>query len=310
MTDEQQHAPDNTIYRVEMDAPVDSPPGRVVSLVPSVTESLFDLNLGDRLVAVTDYCVHPADRVARLPRIGGTKNPDSAQIIALRPDLVIANVEENRREDIEALQAANIPVWVTQPRTVREAFNLLWAFMHVFDEGSMVERVRAIEWAAEWQERYAETHEGDCRVFVPVWHEPLMTFNSDTFAHDLLRLCGGANVFAERERQYPLAADLGTAEPLPADDPRVQGRDRRYPRVTLAEVEAARPDVILLPSEPFAFTADHVPTFAALDIPAAQHDRIHLVDGSLLFWHGTRIARALKRIPSLLCPAQDDLTRD
>ncbi|NDJ60085.1 MAG: ABC transporter substrate-binding protein [Chloroflexi bacterium] len=291
-----------------MDAPVEQPPRRVVSLVPSVTESLFDLGLGDRVRAITDYCIHPADQVARLPRIGGTKNPDVAQIIALSPDLVIANQEENRREDVEALQAANIPVWVTFPRTVREAFNLLWTIMHIFDEPQMVERVRAMEWTVDWLERMAETREETtpCRVFAPIWLDPLMTFNADTFPHDLLRLCGGQNVFAERDRQYPLKADLGEAEPYADDDPRVAGRDTRYPRITLAEVEAAQPDVILLPSEPFAFDESHIPMFAALDVPAAHHNRIHLLDGSLLTWHGTRIARAVSVLPDLMCTPNDD----
>jgi ABC-type Fe3+-hydroxamate transport system substrate-binding protein len=286
-------------YNYEMEAPVDFPPERVVSLVPSVTESLFELGVGDRLIAITDYCVYPEAEVARLPRIGGTKNPEVAQIIAMRPDLVIVNREENRREDAEALQAAGIPVWVTFPRTVREAFNLLWSIMDVFDDANMVERIRTMEWTVDWLERIV--HEPPCRVFVPIWYDPLMTFNGDTFAHDLLALCGGENVFAERERQFPLKADLGQAEPLAEDDPRSEGRDRRYPRVRLEEVVAAQPDVIFLPSEPFPFDEQHVELFSALDVPAARENRIRLVDGSLLTWHGTRIARALNTIPALLC---------
>jgi ABC-type Fe3+-hydroxamate transport system substrate-binding protein len=226
-------------------------------------------------------------------------SPDIARIIALQPDLVILNQEENRKEDAEALQAAGIGVWVTYPRTVREAFNLLWAIMDLFDEPKMVERVRAMEWMCDWLERIE--HEPPCKVFAPIWYEPLMTFNAETYAHDLLRVCGGENVFAERERLFPLKADLGEAEPLLPDDPRIAGRDTRYPRVTLAEVEAAQPDVILLPSEPFEFNESHISIFAALDIPAARTNKIHLVDGSLLTWHGTRVARAFNLIPSLLC---------
>ncbi len=289
-------------YVYTMDAPVSVSPRRVVSLVPSVTESLFDLNLGDRLIAVTDYCIHPAEQVARLPKIGGTKNPDIERIIAFRPDLVIANREENRREDVEGLQAAGIPVWVTFPRTVREAFNLLWNLMEVFDEPSMVERVRAMEWALDWQERLTAQRDNFVRVFAPIWLDPLMTFNADTYAHDLLQVCGAQNVFGERDRLYPLQADLGQAEAYPPDDPRVQGRDKRYPRVTLDEVTAAQPDVILLPSEPFPFGEEQVSLFSALDVPAARDGRILLVDGSLLTWHGTRVARALATLPGFLYP--------
>ena len=136
----------------QLESPVSQPPRRVVSLVPSMTESLFDLNLGDRLVGITDYCIYPAAGVARLPRVGGTKNPDLQAIIDLAPDMVIANQEENRKEDVAALQAAGIPVWVTFPRTVREALNLLWSVMYIFDETSMVPRVRLIEQTCDWVE--------------------------------------------------------------------------------------------------------------------------------------------------------------
>jgi ABC-type Fe3+-hydroxamate transport system substrate-binding protein len=290
-------------YEVGRESPVSQPPHRVVSLVPSVTESLFDLGVGDRLIAITDFCAYPEDEVARLPRIGGTKNPDVQQIIAMQPDLVIVNREENRKEDAEALQAAGIPVWVTFPRTVREAFNLLWSIMDVFDDATMVERVRSMERTCDWLERIE--HNPPCKVFAPIWFDPLMTFNAGTYAHDLLRICGGENVFADRDRQFPLKADLGEAEALPDDDPRVAGRDRRYPRVSLEEVEAAQPDIVLLPNEPYPFLERHVLIFSALDIPAAHNGMIRLVDGSLLTWHGTRVARALAEIPALLCETNE-----
>lgn len=282
-----------------LQAPVVQPPQRVVSLVPSVTESLFDLNLGSRLIAITDYCKYPEAGLAGLPRVGGTKNPDVQCIIALKPDMVITNVEENRLPDVEALQAADVPVWVTYPRTVSEAINLLWDMMRVFDEASMVPRVRLIEQTMDWVVGLSKSHEDNpTRVFAPIWLDPLMTFNADTYVHDLLRVCGGLNVFAERQRQYPLKADLGEADPLPPE--KTEGLDIRYPRITLDEVVAAQPDVILLPSEPFEFTEAHVPMFAALDVPAAHKKRIHLVDGALLTWHGTRLAYALNTFPALL----------
>jgi ABC-type Fe3+-hydroxamate transport system substrate-binding protein len=286
-------------YLYQMDAPVTEPPQRVVSLVPSITESLFDLNLGERLIAITDYCVYPEAGVAGLPHIGGTKNPNVGQIIALKPDMVIANAEENRREDIDSLRQAGVAVWVTFPRTVADAINLLWNIMQVFDDATMVPRVRLIEQTMDWVQGISRANEDHPpRVFVPIWLDPLMTFNADTYSHDLLRVCGGLNVFAERQRKYPLKADLGVGQPYPPDQ--IEGRDTRYPRITLEEVEAAQPDVILLPSEPFQFTEAHVPIFAGLDVPAARSNRIHLIDGSLLTWHGTRLAHALNAIPSLL----------
>ncbi len=290
----------------KMEVPVSSPPGTVVSLVPSVTESLFDLNIGSRLIAVTDYCVRPAEKTARLPKICGTKNPVVPRIITMHPELVIANQEENRKEDVEALQEAGIPVWVTFPKTVRDAMNLLWNIMYLFEETSMVPRVRLIEQTLDWVEGVSRAKEDKvCKIFAPIWNDPLMTFNADTYAHDLLRVCGGTNVFAERERQYPLGADLGQCEAYAADDPRIAGRDTRYPRVTLEEVEAAQPDVILLPDEPFEFKEEHIAQFSKLDCPAAHSGRIHLIDGSLLTWHGTRLAYALNELPALMCPDDD-----
>ncbi len=288
---------------VAFPTPVEQPlahvPRRVVSLVPSVTESLFDLDLGDRLIAVTDYCIHPAQGVASLPKMGGTKNPDLERIIALRPDLVLLNDEENRREDAQALHNAGIPIWVSGPRSIFDTLNLLWDIMTVFDHGVMSARVREIERAYDYQKAAAQVMI-PARVFVPIWRDPWMTFNRDTYAHDVLRVCGGLNVFADRERRFPLAADLGEAQALPDDDPRVTGRDRRYPRITLEEVQQAQPDIVLLPSEPYAFGEADAQTMYELNIPAAHRNQIYLVDGSLLTWHGTRVAYALRDLPGVL----------
>ena len=169
----------------------------------------------------------------------------------------------------------------------------------------MVPRVRLLEYTYDWVLGVSRANEERiCKVFVPIWSEPLMTVNADTYIHDLLAVCGGTNVFADRNRRFPLAADIGEAEPLAADDPRVQGRDTRYPRISLAEVIAAQPDVILLPDEPYAFSEADLTRFTALDVPAAHHNQIHLVDGSLLSWHGTRLAYALEQLPPLLCVAE------
>ncbi|MEK9164261.1 MAG: helical backbone metal receptor [Chloroflexota bacterium] len=280
------------------------PPHRLVSLVPSVTESLFDLGLGGRVVGITDYCVHPADKLARLPRMGGTKNARVADVIALQPDLVIANREENTRADVEALQAAGLEVWVTHPETVRDAIDLLWEIVRRFDVSKQGQRIAALETAYEWTVAASTSAEPAPGVFCPIWREPAegmadwwMTINRDTYVSDLIAVCGGRNVFAGRDRRYPLAADLDAGQPPRAES----DRDRRYPRVTLAEILDSRPDVILLPGEPFPFgqaEADFWGQYPAL--MAVQKGRIHLVDGSLLTWHGTRLARALQELPALL----------
>jgi len=291
------------VYNHMQDTPIDYPAQTIVSLVPSITESLFDLKLNDRLVGRTEYCIYPEKAVDAIEVVGGTKNPNVDRIIELKPELVIANYEENRQPDVEKLQAAGIPVWVTLPKTVQDVFNLLWNIMYLFDVTDMAPRIRLIEKSYDWVNGMALQNEEDApKVFVPIWRDPLMTFNSDTYMHDLLRVCGGQNIFADRVRRYPLEADLGQAEPYAADDPRVQNRDTRYPRVTFEEVESHQPDIILLPSEPFQFTTTDFELFKGLDIPAVKNNRIHLVDGSYLSWHGTRVAYALNEIPELISP--------
>ncbi|MAU10904.1 MAG: ABC transporter substrate-binding protein [Anaerolineaceae bacterium] len=249
-------------------------PRRIVSLIPSMTETLFDLNLGERVVGRTDYCTRPEERVSAIPSIGGPKNPNISAILSLQPDLVIANHEENRKQDVEALEAAGITVWVTYPRTVDDVFVLLWDVMNALEETSMVPRVRLIEYQYDWVKGLFLDEKDLPRVFVPIWKNPLMTISSDTYMHDLLAVCGGENVFADQEA--------------------------RYPQITLADVEASQPDIVLLPEEPYAFTETDAAEFGRLDIPAAKTQQIHLVDGSLLSWHGTRIAYALEKLPVLL----------
>jgi len=281
-----------------VEQPVDYVPRRVVSLVPSLTESLCDLNLADRLVGVTEYCTRPAEIVRRLPKVGGTKNPDIARIVTLHPDLVLMNREENREADAQALRAAGVPIWVTQPDTIRAALDLLWTIMDIFEEGSASARVRLIEIKYEWT-LAVTTNMTARRAFVPIWRDPWMTINRNTYIHDVLRVCGAENVFADRERRFPLAADLGEADVLPADDPRLAGRDVRYPRINLAEVVTAQPEIVLLPDEPYAFGEIDAAEMAQLDTPAARTNSIYLVDGSLLTWHGTRVAYALRELPPI-----------
>jgi ABC-type Fe3+-hydroxamate transport system substrate-binding protein len=280
----------------------------VVSLVPSVTESLFALGAGPSLAAVTDYCVHPAEQVARLPRVGGTKNPDLARIRAALPELIIANQEENRKEDIESLRAEGFKVWVTFPRSVWDAIQLLWAFVQVFRVPQMGQSLSVLETSWEWANQAAE-NTPPMKVFCPIWRAPgahagpprwWMTVNRDTYVHDLLRLSGGENIFADRDDS--LAADLRETSPLGGEltpPPVGPERDVRYPRVTPAEVAERAPEVILFPSEPYPFTEADLPAFEAFpEIPAVKNQRIYLVDGSLLTWHGIRLARALAELPA------------
>ncbi|TFG93897.1 MAG: ABC transporter substrate-binding protein [Myxococcales bacterium] len=251
-------------------------PDRIVSLVPSLTEALFALGLGDRVVGATDWCVHPADALALVPRVGGTKDPDLAAIAKLRPELVIANREENTRRTVVQLEAARIPVWVTYPRTVAEGARLLRELALLGGRSAELDRVVGpVEQAVEGALR--EVPSERVRVFCPIWKDPWMAVGADTYAHDLIELCGGRNVFGRVET-------------------------RRYPIVREAEIVAAAPEVILLPDEPYAFGAEHAVALRALPVPAAASGRIHCVDGTLLTWYGPRIRRAIELLRSLLSP--------
>jgi ABC-type Fe3+-hydroxamate transport system substrate-binding protein len=281
------------------------PPRRAVSLVPSVTGSLFDLGLGHCLAGVSDYCVVPGGPAAadNLPRVGGTKNPDCRKIIGLGPDLVIANQEENRPEDVALLRSAGLAVWVTFPCTVRQALDLLWDTIRIFGAPHLSQVLTVLEKSVEWASQAADNRP-PVRAFCPIWRDQAvgapewwMTFNRNTYMHDVLRVCGAHNVFCDRDRRYPLAADL---DPGHAPDP-ANGRDVRYPRVSVLEVEASAPDVILLPSEPYPFGQQDLGAFDGYsNMPAVTNGRIHLVDGSLLTWPGTRLAQALAELPALL----------
>ncbi|GAA2436567.1 helical backbone metal receptor [Streptomyces pulveraceus] len=225
---------------------------RVVSLVPSLTEAVAVTAPG-LLVGVTDWCTHPAGLTAA--RIGGTKNPDVAAVLALRPDLVVANEEENREADLAALRAAGTEVLVTTVRTLDQAFEEL---DRVLVTACGAARPRWLDeaeaaWAALPPPRAPR------RAIVPVWRRPWMVLGRDTFAGDLLARLGVENAYADHAE--------------------------RYPRIPLDALNAAGADLVVLPDEPYRFTADDGPeAFPAL--PA------RLVDGRYLTWYGPSLVRA------------------
>jgi len=272
---------------------------RLVSLVPSITEVLFSFGRGQQVVGITDYCTEPAAAVATKTKIGGTKNPDIATILALRPDLVFAVAEENRRQDIAQLAAVGVPVYVFAPRTVRDGIDLLWRVADLVDcRSEVMGQMQAIE------QDYAETvalvaRHQRVRVFCPIWKDPYMTINADTYVHDVLRVCGGDNIFAHRQRRFPLAADLGQQPETTGE--RSTERDRRYPRITLEEMAALHPEVILLPDEPYVFSEADIADFMPFpEVPAVRDRRIFLIDGKMVSWYGPRIGHSLQTIRALL----------
>lgn len=266
-------------------------PGRIVSLVPSLTETLFALGAGARVVGVTDYCIHPAKGVATKTRVGGTKNPRVEQILALAPDLVLANMEENRKPDIELLEARGVPVYVTFPRSVRMALDELRDLANVVGAPNASQIIDPIKISLS----RLQPPQRRPRVFIAIWRDPWMTANGDTYVGDLIETCGGENLFRERDRKFPLAADLGQGP-----ERHIQGADTRYPRVSLDEVALHQPDIVLLPDEPYRFTERDAHELQATR--GLERARVHIVDGTLVTWPGIRMGRALESLSTLLRP--------
>ncbi len=276
--------------RTELHAPA----RRVVSLVPSETEALFMLGVGDRVVGRTDYCVEPHEGVASIPRVGGTKDARLDAIVACAPDLVLLNQEENTEALYRGLVARGVTVHLSFPKTVNDAVTLMRDLAAMVAPGEAAAKVIDALDAAVGEAERARAQRTPRRVFCPIWMDPLMTIHGETFISDVLDLAGGANVFADRTRRYPLAADIAGATPWSAA--RVGERDVRYPRVTFDEVVALQPEVVILPDEPHPFSEADAEVFRALPIPAARDGRVHRIDGKDLSWYSPRLATGIARV--------------
>ncbi|WP_232778587.1 helical backbone metal receptor [Carbonactinospora thermoautotrophica] len=237
---------------------------RVVSIVPSLTEAVAVTAPG-LLVGATDWCTHPPG--LDVVRVRGTKNPDLARIVALRPDLVLANFEENREPDLAALRAAGLAVWVTAPRTLPQAISSLERMLTACGCAARPAWLEAAERA--WRPQHVGERR---RAFVPIWRRPWMALGRDTFAGDVLARLGVDHVYAD-------AAE-------------------RYPKVTLADARARRPDLVVLPDEPYVFTPEtDLRWFAGWGVPVA------FVSGRHLTWYGPSLAEARKVLTRQLAAA-------
>lgn len=231
--------------------PLTGPPARVVSLVPSLTDAIEASSPGT-VAGATDYCTHPA--TLDVPRVGGSKYPRVDAVLDLRPDLVVANVEENRQEDVAALRANGIPVWVTAAAAT--VLDGLGSVRRLLTQGlGLAEPAWLVAAEDAWRTPVAVW----ARAVVPVWRRPWVVVGRDTFAGDVLLRLGVENVYADHRE--------------------------RYPRPPIDELNAAGADLVVLPDEPYAFTADDGPeSFPGL--PCA------LVDGRHLTWCGPSLAAA------------------
>jgi ABC-type Fe3+-hydroxamate transport system substrate-binding protein len=261
----------------------DRTPRTIVSLVPSLTELVVEWGLADTLVGVTDYCVSPPDAFPEAVRLRGTKNPDTRRITELRPDLVIADQEENRRIDVERLQAAGLAVWVTSVRSVRDVAGSVRRL------GPVLGRIDA---GVDLAQRIHAELDADPGPQVPdvpsacmIWRdgpqhgseERWWSVGTDTFAGDLMRCAG-----------------------LP---PVRIGDDERYPRATLRDIRSASPQVVLLPDEPYTFEE------ADADVFRAWTNAVVRCSGQPLFWWGPRTPAALRWLREVRTTAVQESVR-
>jgi ABC-type Fe3+-hydroxamate transport system substrate-binding protein len=234
--------------------PIDGPVSRVVSLVPSLTEAV-EVSAPGRLAGATDYCTHPS--TLDVPRVGGSKYPKIDDVLGLTPDLVLANSEENRQEDVERLRANGIPVWVMAAAASVPA--ALGSLRRILTQAYELEEP---DWLVEAEELWREVRPVRFRAVVPVWRKPWIVLGRDTFAGDVLRRVGVANVYA--------------------------GNTERYPRPDVEELRghlSADADLLVLPDEPYLFTDEDGPDH----FPDARYV---LVSGRHLTWYGPSLVEA------------------
>ena len=241
---------------------------RLLSLCPSITESLAALGAAGELVGATRYCIHPKEALKTVPRVGGTKNPDLAAIRSARPDLVFCNAEENRAEDIAALRR-EFAVDVSHPRTVAEIPALLRHFGAVAGRGEESEKISLkVEEALERVEEEARLAGLRFRFVYLIWKDPWMTIGPRTYVADLLRRVGG---------RLSLEESAGTDV-------------RDYPVASENAILLSRPDVLILPDEPYPFAGKDA-AFWHQRLPSAC--RVVRVEGDDFCWHGVRTLRGL-----------------
>lgn len=239
---------------------------RIVSLCPSITETLIDFGLADSLVGITRYCIHPREITRRLPKMGGTKTPDLEAILAAKPDLVFMNEEENTIEAHRALEN-EVPLDVTFPRRIGEVPAVLRHLGAVTGRSEIAEeRARELEAALLDLE---ENRDEVFRFAYLIWREPWMAAAGDTYVSDLISRAGGENVWG--------------------------AMPDRYPQITLEELRERAPEVVLLPDEPYRFKEKDRTELKRV-LPDA---RIELVSGDDLSWHGVRSIRGVALVAAL-----------
>lgn len=233
-------------------------PQRIISLVPSQTELLYDLGLGERVVGITKFCVHPEIWFKSKHRVGGTKKVDMDKVRALKPDLIIGNKEENERKDIQALEQ-EFPVWMSDIRDLPGALDMITRMGELTGTS-----LKATALVTEISQAFGILRPLDPSYTAAylIWCEPYMVAGHGTFINDMLLRCGLQNVFDEG--------------------------DARYPEITPQELAESDPDIILLSSEPYPFKEEHIQELNMI-CPGTP---VRIVDGELFSWYGSRLLRS------------------
>ena len=253
---------------------------RVVSLCPSLTELVYDLRRGEDLVGITEYCVHPADRVAFVEKVGGTKTPDVRRIAVLEPDVVLLNEEENRREDEAALRDLGVNCLTTFPRNCDDTAKMVELIGAVLERVEEAARIATDIRSRSKRVRAAAVGRPETSWAYLIWRKPWMSVNADTFVNALLAQAGGRNVFA----------DL----------------DDRYPTIELEDLATRNPDRVFLCTEPFPFKGKHINELS--EATGFSPQRFQIADGEYLSWHGSRTPDGIDYAESLLTRACESET--
>ncbi|MEM9390148.1 MAG: helical backbone metal receptor [Bacteroidota bacterium] len=238
-------------------------PKRIVSLVPSQTELLFYLGLGQRVVGVTKFCVHPIEARSEKTIVGGTKRIHFDKITALSPDLIIGNKEENTKEDILRLEK-HFPIWMSDILTLEDALKMVREFGELFQ---VQEKANALAANIELEFNVTKRVSGKKALYF-IWKDPYMVAGSETFINAMLEKVGFENAVSHL---------------------------KRYPKLSTADIKAINPDVILLSSEPYPFKPSHVKILQQ-ELPDTQ---VILVNGEYFSWYGSRLVEAPKYFRNL-----------
>jgi ABC-type Fe3+-hydroxamate transport system substrate-binding protein len=244
---------------------ISSSPMRIISLVPSQTELLYDLGLNDEVVGITKFCIHPQHWLKEKTIVGGTKQLNHQKIESLKPDLIIGNKEENSKNDIELLMQ-KYPVWMSDINTLNEALQMIESIANITQTSQKGNQL--IEKINHEFELLPHANQSKKRIAYFIWNKPMMVAGKDNFINSILSSLGFENVFAN-QLNSPLIS-------------------YRYPQITSTELAAAAPDTIYLSSEPFPFKDKHVQQFKAI-CPDAE---IKIVNGEMFSWYGSRLSFA------------------